>query len=78
MFQILVLPTVRLVSEPLNCDYTVSALMFCLFDCLTGGITTLFVFGHIPSHLAMVKCGGSRFQFFANDAIYPVSGLGRF
>ena len=27
------------------------------------GITTLFVFGHIPSHLSMVKCSGSRFQF---------------
>ena len=44
--------------------------MFCLFDCLTEGIVTLFVFDHIPSHLAMVKCGGSRFQFCANAVIY--------
>jgi hypothetical protein len=34
------------------------------------GITTLFVFNHIPSHLAMVKCSASRFQFSANAAIY--------
>jgi hypothetical protein len=34
--------------------YFVSVLTFCLFDCIEEGITTLFVFGHIPSHLAMV------------------------
>ena len=59
-----------LVSEPLNCDSTLSILTFFLFDCLTEGITTLLVFGYIPSHLDMVKCDGSRFQFYANAAIY--------
>ena len=49
----------------------VSVLTFCLFDCLTEGIITLFVFNHIPSHLVMVKCGGSHLQFCANAAIYP-------
>ena len=39
--------------------------------CLTEGITTLFVFGHITSHLAMVKCDGLRFKFCVNAAIYP-------
>uniref|UniRef100_A0A8C8IBY0 Peptidase S1 domain-containing protein n=1 Tax=Oncorhynchus tshawytscha TaxID=74940 RepID=A0A8C8IBY0_ONCTS len=28
-----------------------------------------FVFCHIPSHLVMVKCGGSRFQFCARSSI---------
>ena len=42
---------------------------FGLFDCLTEGITTLFVFCHIPSHDAMVKC--NCFQFCVNSAIYP-------
>jgi hypothetical protein len=45
--------------------------MVFLFDYLTEGITTRLVFGHIPSHLDMVKCDGSRFQFCANAAIYP-------
>jgi hypothetical protein len=60
------------VSDPLNCDSTLSrsVLMFCLSDFLMEGITGLLVFGHIPSHLAMVKCGGSRIQFCANAAIY--------
>jgi hypothetical protein len=35
------------------------------------GKTTLFVYDHIPSHLAMVNCGGSHFQFCTNSAIYP-------
>ena len=42
-----------------------------MFDCLTEGITTLFVFGHIPNHLGMVKCNILRFQFCTNAAIYP-------
>ena len=29
------------------------------------------MFCHITSRLAMVKCGGSRFQFCANATIYP-------
>ena len=49
----------------------VSILTFCLFDCLMEGITTLFVFGHLASHLAIVKCGGSLIQFCMNATIYP-------
>ena len=57
-------------SEPLNCASTLS--LYRHFACLIAeGITTLFIFVHIPSHLSMVKCGGSRFQFCANAAIYP-------
>ena len=26
-----------------------------MFDCLTEGRTTLYVFGHVPGHLSMVK-----------------------
>jgi hypothetical protein len=51
--------------------HLVSILTFPLFDCLAEGIATLFVFGHIPSHLSMVKCSGSCFQCCANAAIYP-------
>ena len=29
----------------------------------------LFVFGQIPSHLAIIKCSGSSFQFCTNAAI---------
>ena len=35
------------------------------------GITTLFVFGHVSSCLAMIKCDGTCFQFCANAAINP-------
>ena len=49
--------------------YFVSILSLCLFDCLTEGIAELFVFGHVSSRLAMIKCGGSRFQFCANAVI---------
>ena len=35
------------------------------------GMIALFVCCHVPSHLAMVKCGGSGFQFCENAAIYP-------
>ena len=31
-------------------------------DYLTKGIAGLFVHVHVPSHLAMVKCGGLHFQ----------------
>ena len=48
--------------------------MFCQFDCLTDGITTFFIFNHIPSHLAVVKCGRTHFQFCAYAAIYPRLG----
>ena len=39
----------------------VSILTFCLFDCLTEGINTLFALGHVSSRLAMIKCGGRCF-----------------
>ena len=51
--------------------YFVSLVMLCLFDCRAEGITTLFVFGHVSSRLAMIKSGGSRFQFCADAAINP-------
>ena len=51
--------------------YFVSLVMLCLLDCRAEGITTLFVFGHVSSRLAMIKSGGSRFQFCADAAIYP-------
>jgi hypothetical protein len=35
-----------------------------------GGNNYTFVFNHIPSHLAVVKYGYSRFQFCTNSAIY--------
>ena len=47
----------------------VSILTLCLFDCLAEGITTLFVFSHVSSRLAMIKSGGSRFQFCGNAAV---------
>jgi hypothetical protein len=31
----------------------VTVLSFCQFDCLTEGITTLFVLIHVPRHLAV-------------------------
>jgi hypothetical protein len=46
--------------------------MLCLFDCLTEGITILFVFGHVSSRLAMIKCGGMCFQLCSNAAINPL------
>jgi hypothetical protein len=45
--------------------------MLCLSDCLAEGITTLCVFGHVSSHLAMIKCGSFAFQFCTNAAINP-------
>ena len=62
---------IRLVFELLNCDYFVSILTLRLLACLAEGIATLFVFGHVSSRLAMIKCGGSRFQFCANAIINP-------
>ena len=62
--------TVRIMSGPLNCDF-VPILMFRLFDCLAEGINYIVVFGHIPGHPSMVKCGGSHFQIYANAAIFP-------
>lgn len=59
----------RLVSELLSSDSTVSVLTFCLFDCVTEVIAGLFVHVNVPSHLAMVKCNGSRFQLCTNVAI---------
>ena len=50
----------------------VSVLTLCIFDCLAEGITTLFLFGHVSSHLAMSKCGASHFQFCANAAVNPL------
>ena len=34
--------------------------MLSLFDCLAEGIDTLFVFGYVSGHLALVKSSGSR------------------
>ena len=51
--------------------YFVSILKLCLFDCFVEGIATLFVFGRVSGSLAMIKSGGSRFQFCANAAIIP-------
>ena len=69
--------TVRVVSQTVELQlHFVSILTFCLFDCLVDGITTLFVFSHIPSQLAMVKYSGSRFQFCANADIYPLFLVG--
>jgi hypothetical protein len=45
--------------------------MICLFDCLVEGIAALFVFGRVSDKLAMIKSGGSCFQFHANAAINP-------
>ena len=42
-----------------------------MFDYLAAGIGTLFVFGHVSGHLALIKSNGSRFQFCANAAINP-------
>jgi hypothetical protein len=42
-----------------------------LFDCLAEGIVTLYVFGHVSGHLALVKSSSSRFQFRANAALNP-------
>ena len=59
--------------------YFVSILTLSLFDCLAVGIATLFVFGHVSGHLALIKSSGSRFRFHVNAAINPqVSGLGMF
>jgi hypothetical protein len=58
-----------LVFEPLNCNYFVSILTLCLFDCLAEGIATLFVFYHVSSYLALIKSGGWCFQFCMNAAI---------
>ena len=62
---------IPLVSEPLNCDYFVSILTLSFFDCFAEGIATLFVFGHVSGHLALIKSNGLRFQFCANAAINP-------
>ena len=43
--------------------------MLSLFDCLAEGIATLFVFGHVSGHFAMIKSSGLGFQFCANAAI---------
>jgi hypothetical protein len=42
-----------------------------LFDCLAGGEDTLFIFGHVSGHFALVKSSGSCFQFRTNAAINP-------
>jgi hypothetical protein len=61
-----------LVSECLEFRlYFVSILTLSLFDCLEEGIATLFVFGHVSGHLALVKSSGSHFQCCANAAIDP-------
>ena len=51
--------------------YFVSILTLSLFDCLAEGKATLFVFGHVSGHFALVKSSGSRFQFCTNAAINP-------
>ena len=51
--------------------YFVSMLTLSLFDCLAEGIATLFVFGHVSGHLALIKSNGLRFQFRANAVINP-------
>ena len=51
--------------------YFVSILTLSLFDSLAEEIAALFVFGHVTSHLALIKSSGSRFQFHANAAINP-------
>ena len=51
--------------------YLVSILTLSSFDCLAEEIATLFVFGHVPGRLALIKSSGSRFQFFTNAAINP-------
>ena len=43
--------------------YFVSILTLSLFDCLAEGIVTLFVFGHVSGHLALIKSSGSAFSF---------------
>ena len=59
---------IPLVSEPLNCDYFVSILTLSLFDCLAEGIATLFVFGHVYGHLALVKSSGLSFHSLTESA----------
>ena len=51
--------------------------MLSLFDCLAEGIATLFVFGHVSGHLALIKSSGSHFQFCANAAINPRFLMGK-
>ena len=47
--------------------------LYCCFasDCLTEVIAGLFVHVRVPSHLALIKCCSSHFQFSSSAAIYP-------